>query len=116
MSSNDNIWRPKSTGKPDQAIGAGQRGTVGPESESRGGPETPDETLVERFPGLDPNPDLGSRAALPEGSLPETYHGAQGDEHRQPPDNAPAPVNPQPTVETARRGAAGGANDAGRTD
>jgi hypothetical protein len=41
----------------------------------------------------------GGRAALPPGSLPDPYFGPQGDEQRDPPANAPAPVSPAPVVE-----------------
>jgi hypothetical protein len=49
---------------------------------------------------------LGGRDALPPGSLPEPYLEPQGDENRDPPPNAPSPVEPAVTVETARRNAA----------
>ena len=45
----------------------------------------------------------GGRAALPEGSLPKPFLGPQGDENRDPPPNAPAPVNPTQTVEDIDR-------------
>ncbi len=73
-------------------------GTVGPESETRGGPEAPEESLDERPPDATPRPGLGHRAALPPGSLPGPYLDTQGDENRQPPANAPAPVNPTAIV------------------
>jgi hypothetical protein len=41
----------------------------------------------------------GGRAALPPGSLPQPYFGPQGDEQRQPPPNAPSPVEPAPVIE-----------------
>lgn len=48
------------------------------------------------------NPSLpippGDNAALPEGTLPKPFLGPQGDENRDPPPNAPAPVNPTQTV------------------
>ena len=44
-----------------------------------------------------PNPP-GGAAALPAGSLSKPYFGPQGDENRDPPPNAPAPVNPVETV------------------
>ncbi len=40
----------------------------------------------------------GGRAALPEGSLPKPFLKPQGDENRDPPANAPAPVAPAETV------------------
>ena len=40
----------------------------------------------------------GGSAALPPGSLPKPFLGPQGDENRDPPPNAPAPVNPTETV------------------
>jgi hypothetical protein len=40
----------------------------------------------------------GANAALPPGTLPKPFLGPQGDENRDPPPNAPAPVNPAPTV------------------
>ncbi|HEX2941953.1 MAG TPA: hypothetical protein VHO91_12970 [Rhodopila sp.] len=77
-------------------------GTVGPESETRGGPEAPDEALDEQPPLAGRRPGQGHRAALPEGTLPGPYFGTQGDENRQPPANAPAPVNPTATVGDGR--------------
>jgi hypothetical protein len=48
---------------------------------------------------LPPPPTLpGGAAALPEGSLPKPFLGPQGDENRDPPASAPAPVRPAPTV------------------
>jgi predicted nucleotidyltransferase len=48
---------------------------------------------------LPPPPTLpGGAAALPEGTLPKPFLGPQGDENRDPPANAPAPVNPTQTV------------------
>jgi NADPH-dependent 2,4-dienoyl-CoA reductase/sulfur reductase-like enzyme/nitrite reductase/ring-hydroxylating ferredoxin subunit len=41
----------------------------------------------------------GGRAALPAGSLPTTYLGAQGDEQRDPPAGAPSAIPPSPLVE-----------------
>jgi NADPH-dependent 2,4-dienoyl-CoA reductase/sulfur reductase-like enzyme/nitrite reductase/ring-hydroxylating ferredoxin subunit len=41
----------------------------------------------------------GGRAALPEGSLPTTYLGAQGDEQRDPPAGAPSAILRSPLVE-----------------
>jgi hypothetical protein len=41
----------------------------------------------------------GGDAALPAGSLPKPFLGPQGDENRQPPANAPAPIPPTETVE-----------------
>jgi len=48
----------------------------------------------------DPTPPIppGNNAALPEGTLPKPFLGPQGDENRDPPANAPAPVNPTKTV------------------
>jgi hypothetical protein len=40
----------------------------------------------------------GGRAALPAGTLSKTYLAPQGDEHRDPPADAPSPVNPVATV------------------
>lgn len=40
----------------------------------------------------------GGRAALPEGRLPKPFLGPQGDENRDPPANAPAPVPPTDIV------------------
>jgi hypothetical protein len=40
----------------------------------------------------------GGAAALPAGSLPKPFLGAQGDENREPPANAPAPIPPTETV------------------
>jgi hypothetical protein len=40
----------------------------------------------------------GGSAALPEGTLPKPFFGPQGDENRDPPPNAPAPVNPTATL------------------
>jgi hypothetical protein len=40
----------------------------------------------------------GDNAALPEGTLSKPFLGAQGDENRDPPPGAPAPVNPTKTV------------------
>jgi hypothetical protein len=76
--------------------------TVGLESEARGGPEAPPETLGDA-PGDNvprPMPDgrPGERAALPPGSLPGPYLGPQGDENRDPPANAPSPTGPADTV------------------
>lgn len=80
------------------------RRAVGPESETRGGPEAPEAGLQETPPGMPPGGQLGDRAALPPGSLPNPYLGTQGDENRQPPPNAPSPVNRQPTVGDAAEG------------
>ncbi len=46
----------------------------------------------------------GGRAALPAGTLSKTYLAPQGDEHRDPPANAPSPVNPVVTVPPAVEG------------
>lgn len=86
------------------------RRVIRPDDEVPGGPEA----SADRMPDVPANPGLGSRAALPEGSLSGPYLGTQGDENRQPPPNAPAPVNPQPTVETVRQAAAGKPGEAGR--
>ncbi len=45
-----------------------------------------------------PSESPGGAAALPEGTLPKPFLGPQGDENRDPPPNAPAPVNPSETV------------------
>jgi hypothetical protein len=114
------------TSKPD-AASPSQRATITPESETRGGPEAPQQTLdahptarptaaSDRMPGVNPEPGLGSRAALPEGTLPGPYLDTQGDENRQPPDNAPAPVNPTITVDTVGRGGAEAPDEAGLAD
>lgn len=88
--------------------------SVGPESEDRGGSEAPDHTLAEDpISGQqEPNrsarvPDgmPGERAALPEGTLPNPYLGAQGDENREPPRNAPSQVEPTVTVPPSRQAA-----------
>ena len=51
---------------------------------------------------LPPEPDPpGGAAALPEGSLSKPFLGPQGDENRDPPPNAPAPVQPTQTVKDA---------------
>nr|WP_294546489.1 hypothetical protein [uncultured Rhodopila sp.] len=74
--------------------------TVGPESETRGGPEAPDESFDTGGPPPAPMPDgrPGERAGLPPGSLPGPYLGPQGDENRDPPPDAPAPVGSADTV------------------
>jgi hypothetical protein len=86
--------------------GQGPR-TIGPESETRGGPEAPATTLgeEERQPAspqesafIPPDGMPGMRAGLPAGSLPGPYLGPQGDEDRTPPGNAPSPVTPAVTV------------------
>ncbi len=53
----------------------------------------------------DPDGLPGQRADLPAGSLPPPYFGPQGDESREPPVNAPSPVNPGKFVpaETLRK-------------
>jgi hypothetical protein len=43
----------------------------------------------------------GGAAALPEDSLSKPFLGPQGDENRDPPPNAPAPVRPTQTVKDA---------------
>jgi hypothetical protein len=40
----------------------------------------------------------GGNAALPPGSLPKPFLGPQGDENREPPPSAPAPIPPTETV------------------
>ena len=47
-----------------------------------------------------PKPPIppGNNAALPTGTLPKPFLGPQGDENRDPPPNAPAPVTPTATV------------------
>ena len=45
-----------------------------------------------------PNPP-GSAADLPPSSLPKPFLGPQGDENRDPPANAPAPVQPAVKVD-----------------
>ncbi|PPQ37106.1 hypothetical protein CCS01_03820 [Rhodopila globiformis] len=52
------------------------------------------------------NGRLGGRDGLPPGSLPKPYLAPQGDENRDPPPNAPTPVEPAVTVATTRRNAA----------
>lgn len=56
-------------------------------------------------PHFDPNHPVpparrkpGGAAELPPGTLPSPYLGPQGDENRDPPPNAPAPVKPTKTV------------------
>jgi hypothetical protein len=86
-------------------------GKVGPESEARGGSEAPDERLdaapqakgPPASAGSRPDGFPGERAALPEGTLSSPFLGTQGDENRQPPVNAPAPVNPATTVDDPPR-------------
>lgn len=56
-------------------------------------PDAPNTPLPQR-PGMP-----GGAAALPEGSLSKPFLGPQGDENRDPPPNAPAPVSPTATVE-----------------
>jgi hypothetical protein len=81
------------------------RRVIGPESETRGGPEaTPEELEREdRLPGAKvDSPEVtvpGGFAALPPGSLPAPFFQTQGDENRQPPQGAPAPVTKAPTVD-----------------
>jgi predicted nucleotidyltransferase len=54
-------------------------------------------------PKIAPEPvPPGGRAALPEGSLPKPFLQPQGDENRDPPANAPAPVAPTETVKNER--------------
>jgi hypothetical protein len=72
--------------------------TVGPESETRGGPEAPADTLDDRAPAPMPDGRPGLRAGLPPGRLPGPYLGPQGDENRDPPANAPSPTGPANTV------------------
>jgi hypothetical protein len=74
--------------------------SVGPESETRGGPEAPAESLDAGGPPPSPMPDgrPGERAGLPPGSLPGPHLGAQGDENRDPPADAPSPTGPADTV------------------
>nr|WP_294510042.1 hypothetical protein [uncultured Rhodopila sp.] len=73
--------------------------TVDPESEARGGPEAPEESLVdEQRPVRMPDGRPGERAGLPPGSLPDPYLGPQGDENRDPPPDAPCPTGPADTV------------------
>ena len=60
-------------------------------------PDAPNTKLPPR-----PEPPGGS-AALPEGTLPAPYLGPQGDENRDPPANAPAPVPPTETVKDTSR-------------
>jgi hypothetical protein len=42
----------------------------------------------------------GGRAALPEGSLPGPFLGPQGDENRDPPENAPIAPQPATRIDT----------------
>jgi hypothetical protein len=89
---------------------AGPR-AVGPESETRGGPEAPGTTLDDTRPQqwnvprqgpsapfMPPDGMPGMRAGLPPGSLPGPYLAAQGDENRTPPANAPSAVTQAITV------------------
>ena len=85
-------------------------GTVGPESEVRGGPEAPGDAPgpdVSTSPEMAPTPNRrpGSRAALPAGSLPGPYLGPQGDENRDPPAGAPSPTRATETVEDISKSA-----------
>lgn len=79
-----------------------------------GGPARPPGNARDRSSDVPSNPGLGSRAALPEGSLPGPYLDAQGDENRQPPANAPVPPQPAVTIEPVRRGAAAEPSGSGR--
>jgi hypothetical protein len=93
MTPNDNIPQPE----PDTAH------PIGPESEARGGPEQdPGPETDPQSPVSTPTPlsdgRMGGRAALPPGSLSTPYLGPQGDESRDPPDNAPSPTGPADTV------------------
>jgi hypothetical protein len=47
-----------------------------------------------------PSPPIppGNNAAFPAGTLPKPFLGPQGDENRDPPPNAPVPVNPTETA------------------
>ena len=55
-----------------------------------------------KLPGMPPAKDItpmpGSRAGLPPGSLTTPDFDVQGDQHLDPPANAPAPVNPAEKV------------------
>jgi hypothetical protein len=54
-------------------------------------------------PKLPPAPAVpGGAASLPEGALPKPFLGPQGDENRDPPAGAPAPVSPTETVKDTR--------------
>jgi hypothetical protein len=54
---------------------------------------------TERMPPLrEPDRLPGGRAALPADSLPKPLFGPQGNENRDPPQNAPAPVKHAATI------------------
>jgi hypothetical protein len=60
------------------------------------------------LPALTPQPGLpGQRASLPKGALSKPYFGPQGDENRDPPDNAPSEP-PQYRDDAAMRKRRGG--------
>jgi NADPH-dependent 2,4-dienoyl-CoA reductase/sulfur reductase-like enzyme/nitrite reductase/ring-hydroxylating ferredoxin subunit len=61
------------------------------------GPDIASE-VAGRMPPSPPGGMPGGQAALPEGTLPTTYLGPQGDEQRDPPAGSPAPVLPAPVV------------------
>ncbi len=61
--------------------------------------------VAERMPPMrEPDGVPGGRAALPADSLSKPFLGPQGDEHRTPPRNAPAPVKPAATVPPGSNG------------
>lgn len=102
MTPNDDIPGETPVTQSEQAKADRPVRTVGPESETRGGPEAPADSLAsgapkprERRPVAVP---AGERAALPPGSLPKPYLGPQGDENRDPPAGAPSPTGPADTV------------------
>jgi len=57
--------------------------------------------VARRMPPAPPGASSGGQAAVPEGSLSKPYFGPQGDEQRDPPAGAPAPVQPAQIVATA---------------
>jgi hypothetical protein len=73
MTPNDDIPGETPVSQSEQAEQDRPVRSVGPESETRGGPEAPEESLDADGPPPAPIPDgrPGGRAALPPGSLPE---------------------------------------------
>ena len=100
MSPNDDIPGETPVSQPEQDGPIKPLRTVGPESETRGGSEAPDDSLDRGGPRPNPMPDgrPGERAGLPPGSLPGPYLGPQGDENCDPPADAPSPTGPADTV------------------
>nr|WP_294529562.1 hypothetical protein [uncultured Rhodopila sp.] len=96
MTPNDDI--PGATPPSQSEIPSRPLRAVGPESEERGGPETPEESLADERPARMPDGRPGERAGLPPGSLPEPYLGPQGDENRDPPPDAPSPTGPADSI------------------